>query len=383
LTPEAVDGLKMHVMFCEKYFRLRDTPYTGTSSEAHSIYLISLRYASEGNYDRALEFFNELNRNYPASSEAEEANDLYPKADTLRKEKKTQFKIDPIDKSGRTDLLVFSGYYGLWLGIATPVALRAEGPAPYGAGLLIAGPAAVLAAHYLTRTSGISDATATMISLGGNWGIWQGIGWYLDGTESGNGNDAIGAGELAGLGGIALGAILASKIDFTPGGAELISSGASWGAWFGAVAGNLMGDVGDSPELTGALIGSDALAVGTGILAWDSSWSRKRVRLTNLAGVLGTIGGFGFDLIAQPDDDKAILAIAGAGSILGLAVGAWLTQNTDNPDTVRISGEQSDRELLLGSRDSDRRKWSMSPTVELARDSKRHTVPCVGLQVSF
>jgi hypothetical protein len=383
ITSKAVDELRVHAMFDEKYFRLRDSLYSGTSPESHALYLLALRYASEGSYDRTLEFFNELNRNYPASSEAAEAHDLYPKADALRKARRTQFKIDPIDRSGRTDILVFSGYYGLWLGIATPIALRSENATAYGAGMLIAGPAAVLAAHYITKTRGINDASATMVALGGNWGIWQGLGWYLNGTESGNGNDAIGAGELAGLGGIALGVVLATNIDFTPGGAELISSGASWGTWFGLVAGSLMGDVGHNPELTGSLLGSDALAVGTGILAWESSWSTKRVRLTNLAGVLGTIGGFGIDAIAQPSGDKTVLAIAGAGSIAGLAVGTLLTRNMDNAGNVSLSGGSGYDSRPLGPLHSRQGKWSISPAVEIARDSKRSTVPCIGFQVSF
>jgi len=76
------------------------------------------------------------------------------------------------------------------------------------------------------------------------------------------------------------------------------------------VAGSLI-DFGDKSELTAALVGSDALAVGTGIVASNSGWSRNRVRLANLAGVLGTIGGLGVDLIAQPDDVETWLAIAG------------------------------------------------------------------------
>lgn len=384
ITSKAVDELRVHVMFAEKYFHLRDSQYVGTSPEAHALYLLALRYASEGSYDRTLEFFNELIRNYPASSEAAEAHDLYPKADALWKARRTQFKINPVDKSGRTDILVFSGYYGLWLGIATPIAMSAEEPAAYGAGMLIAGPAAVLAAHYLTKTSGISDASATMVALGGNWGIWQGIGWYIYANDSSvDGNDAIGVGELAGLGGLTMGVILATSIDFTPGGAELISSGASWGTWFGLIVGNLMGDVGHDPELAGALLGSDALAVGTGILAWDTGWSKKRVRLTNLAGVLGTIGGFGIDVIAQPDNAKAVLGIAGAGSIAGLAAGAWLTRNTDNPGGVSLSGASGYDSRPLGSLHSRQGRWSISPTVEIARDSKRNTVPCIGFQVSF
>jgi hypothetical protein len=382
ISSSTLEQLKIHVMFVEKHFDIRDAEFSGKGGESHGLYALALRYASEGNYDRTLEYFDELIRNYPTSPEAAEAQDLYPKADVLWKAKRTQFKIDPVDRSGRTDLLVFSGYYGLWLGFATPIAMEADEPAAFGVGLLVAGPSAVLLAHYLTKTSGISDGDATMIALGGNWGIWQGLGWYYNLSDKDEGHDAIGAGELAGLGGCALGIALASAIDFSPGGAELISAGAGWGAWFGLVAGSLF-DFGDNSELTGALVGSDALAVGAGIVAWNSEWSRTRVRLTNLAGVLGTIGGFGVDLIVQPDDAEVVLAIAGAGSIAGLAAGAWLTRNSDNPTDVSLSSERGYDPSQQVSAGYHRGKWSINPTYKLQRDQRSNLIPCLGFQVNF
>jgi hypothetical protein len=180
----------------------------------------------------------------------------------------------------------------------------------------------------------------------------------------------------------ALGIVLASSIDFSPGGAELISAGASWGAGFGLVAGSLI-DFGDKSELTAALVGSDALAVGTGIVASNSGWSRKRVRLANLAGVLGTIGGLGVDLIAQPDDVETWLAIAGAGSIAGLAAGAWLTRNSDNPADVSPSSDRGYDPSQQVSAAYHRGKWSINPTFKLRRDRRSSLLPCLGFQVNF
>lgn len=381
ITSGALEQLKTHVMFVEKYLAVKDAEFSGKGAESHGLYALALRYASEGSYDRTLNYFDELIRNYPTSSEAAEAQDLYPKADVLWKAKRTQFKIDPVDKSGRTDLLVFSGYYGLWLGIATPIAMEADDPVAYGVGMLVAGPSAVLLAHYLTKTRGISDGDAKMIALGGNWGIWQGIGWYYT-TDGDDGAEAIGAGELAGLAGCALGIALASDIDFSPGGAELISAGAGWGGWLGLIAGGLI-DFGDDSELTAALVGSDALAVGMGIVAWDSEWGTTRVRLTNLAGVLGTIGGFGVDLIVQPDDAEAALAIAGAGSIAGLVAGAWLTRNIDHEADMSRSSERGYDSSQQVSTDYRRGKWSVNPTFKLLKDQRSKSLPCLGFQVNF
>jgi hypothetical protein len=77
------------------------------------------------------------------------------------------------------------------------------------------------------------------------------------------------------------------------------------------------------------LIGSDAAVLGAGIAARKVRLSEKRMRLINLAGVLGTAMGFGFDLLLEVDEEEPIFAIAGAGSLAGLALGASLTRTYD------------------------------------------------------
>lgn len=79
-----------------------------------------------------------------------------------------------MDRSGRTDLLIFSGYYGVWLGIATPIALDASSPEAYGAGFLLGGPLSLLLTHQATKNANVSKGKATIISLGGHLGILAG-----------------------------------------------------------------------------------------------------------------------------------------------------------------------------------------------------------------
>ncbi|HSM62228.1 MAG TPA: hypothetical protein VK849_15575, partial [Longimicrobiales bacterium] len=79
-------------------------------------------------------------------------------------------------QSGRTELQVWTTMYGLWLGVAVPAAFGAEGSPPYGVGLLLGGPAGLLAGRALSR-SALSPGQTRAITFGGTWGTWQGLGW--------------------------------------------------------------------------------------------------------------------------------------------------------------------------------------------------------------
>ena len=87
-------------------------------------------------------------------------------------------------------------------------------------------------------------------------------------------------------------------------------------------------DEGDQP-LTGALIGGNVGLLTTALLAPGWNISRNRTRLVSIAGVIGGLGGLGLDLLFQPDDDKTLVAIPFATSLLGLAIGAVTTRNSD------------------------------------------------------
>ena len=104
-----------------------------------------------------------------------------------------------------------------------------------------------------------------------------------------------------------------------------------WGGWCGAVLGVLANH--DVTEENGVrrdmLIGSDVLVLGAGLAARKARLSAGRMRLINLAGVLGTTFGLGIDLLVQVDSEEAAFAIAGAGSVAGLALGTSLTREHD------------------------------------------------------
>lgn len=336
LSAQAVELTRLHVRLVEEFHISQQTKEPDDTLEAAVIYRLGLKYAAQNRHEITSILFADLLQNYPQSPHASHAKAYSADLDQLWKTKKALFwRGALLDQSGRTELLIFSGYYGLWLGIATPIALSADSPQAFALGLLLGAPISLGMAHGATKEANISDGRATMIALGGHLGTWQGIGWAANADA--DGHTVVGIGEIGGLVGIGAAALLTSKTEFSPGHAELISSGMPWGAWFGLVAGALA-NWEDHALLRATLIGSDALILGTGIAAKDFRISKTRVRLLNLAGVVGTVFGFGVALLFEVDDASAVFGIAGFGSVSGMAIGAHLTRNFDQG-----------RELAFGS----------------------------------
>lgn len=243
--------------------------------------------------------------------------------------------------SGSVELRVWATTYGLWLGVAVPAWFGANEPEPYGAGLLLGGPAGYFGGKALAESLHLTEGQARAVTFGGTWGTWQGFGWAevleLGGQEncfrgrcfgSGPSDEArFGAMVIGGLSGIAAGALLARR-PISRGVASIVNYGALWGTWFGFASSILMDlDEGDQP-LTGALIGGDVGLLTTALLAPGWNLSRNRARLVSIAGVIGGVGGLGLDLLLQPDDDKTLVAIPFATSLLGLAIGVVTTRDS-------------------------------------------------------
>jgi hypothetical protein len=244
---------------------------------------------------------------------------------------------------GRTELLVGGVAYGLWLGVAVPLALGADSPEPYGLGLLLGGPAGFLAAREYTRNRTVSDGQASAITFGGLWGTWQGFGWadvarlgqraypcdsdrretcyYEDGTE-----ERVLASIVGGLAGIGTGVYLARN-PIRAGTATAASLGGMWGAYYGFATALLIDIDADRATQTMALIGGNIGLVGTALVAERMQISRERARLISIAGVAGLLGGLGVNLLVQPESDRVLVLIPTIGSVAGLAAGAAWTRD--------------------------------------------------------
>ncbi len=112
--------------------------------------------------------------------------------------------------------------------------------------------------------------------------------------------------------------------------------------------------------------------------------SRNRARLVSIAGVIGGLSGAGVDLLVQPDDEKAAIAIPLVMSVAGLGLGVALTRDYDNQARASGGGEASFSTALVDVRDG---RWSVGAPlpypVMLEREGLRGPVPTAGLGVTL
>ena len=286
-------------------------------------------------------------------------------ADAVRAAR-TSGELTALDRRGRTELYVWSTTYGATLGVLIPIALDADDPEAFGAGLLLGAPAGFLTARAYLRDRTITEGQARAITWGGTWGTAQGLGWVkaLDlGISSATGScipsnppvpcydtfeeddtrETITGMIVGGLAGVATGAFLARK-PITEGTATTVSLASLWGAGYGASLGYLAGIEDDGLIATTLLAGNAAL-VGSafGQRSWDLS--RSRARLISVAGLAGALAGGGIDLLVQPESEKTAVLIPVVTGTAGLIFGIMRTADMD-PDQ---SGDRPDDGGDLGA----------------------------------
>jgi len=371
---------RSHVKMVDEYYSLRSGKTTDWSGDPEMLYALVLRYASRGRYDLASTLLSDLKSEYPESEQAIAATEFQLVTQRLDRFKKPLFwRGSLLNHDGRTDILLFSGYYGLWLGLAVPLSFDAESSQAYALGMLLGAPASIVLTSSLTRDANISEGKATMIALGGNLGTWQGLGWA--GIADIEGTSIVRAGILAGLTGIGIATMLANKIDFSEGHAAVTSSGLEWGAWYGLVFA-VIADHEEEDLLRDMLLGSDLFILGAGIASRNVKASESRIRLINLAGLVGTVAGFGVDLLLEVDDDATGMAIVGSGSTLGLILGALSTHKYDTgKDLAEID---SNHNMVKVTSCSNTDNWSVSPRIAYSYDKyESKLTPQLGLQINF
>lgn len=314
---------------------------------AATLYRAALTLEAEQAYDLADALMDHILRHYPESEAAAAIRRARARPESRR-----------LDSSGRTELVVWSTLYGLWLGVAVPGMFGADSPEPFGLGLLVGGPLGLWLSLASTKDRPISDGTASAISFGGTWGTWQGLGWAevlassevcpdIGGCydEDPSGQTVVGYMVGGGLLGLAAATGLARRRDITPGTATTVSLAAMWGTWYGYTASVLAGFDDGHGGITSALLGGDlGLLVGAGI-AQHSHPTRNRARIVSIAGVAGALAGLGLDLLVQPNDGKAAIAIPAATSALGLLAGSLRKSAGDT--------DPSEREIRNGGREWD------------------------------
>ena len=274
---------------------------------------------------------------------------------------------------GEVELKVWSSLYGLWQGVAIPLAASADDAEVYGLGLLVGGPAGFLIGRAMARSRPRSLGQARAITWGGTWGAIQGGGWALaldlgtaergyDGRVYGDDESteaAIGAMIVGGAAGIAGGLAMARR-EITPGAATSAMLGSLWGTWFGYSTAFLMNVEGDGLTASAMLVGNAGLVAGA-LAGSRMPLSRGRARLISVGGLVGAFGGLGIVLIGQPDGDKTIMATILASSIAGLALGAAGTRDdrgeSDPSENLEAAASLTPPGALLNWSDGD---WALS-----------------------
>ncbi|MDX1647135.1 MAG: hypothetical protein R3304_08315 [Longimicrobiales bacterium] len=301
-------------------------------------------FAQEGRWEIAEAIYERITERFGGT----------PAALAARERLSASFDARP-QRMSRVELQVFATTYGAWLGVAVPLALGAQEPEAYGAGLLLGAPLGLLSARAYLRRNPVSEGQARAISWGGLWGTWQGFGWaeLLDigeeeicnefgcFTSDDNGEELVASMVVGGIAGIVAGGLLARNPI-----ASGISSGAQggsiWGSVYGAMIAGIVGvDEGDTILATTLISGNLGLLVGAA-LADRYDVSRSRIRMMNLGALVGGLGGVGLDLLIQPDNEEVALAIPLATSLVGLGIAVART----SPGSADDRGDGADGSLL-------------------------------------
>ena len=325
------------VLFCVA-LGMASTPTAAQVTPADSAAVLleaAAEFEARGEYDVARALYRMIQRRFPNTPAARTASGRA--ADILAEP--TDAPESQRRSRGDTELKVWSTLYGLWLGVAIPGMMDADGPEAYGAGLLAGGPVGFLAGRSIARRRPFTVGQARAMTWGGTWGTWQGLGWAqaldigggeecFDGFcfDTGPSSQAVFASMVAGgLAGLGIGYALSSR-DISDGTATTVNLGSIWASWFG-VAGGYVAGLEDDGLMAATLIAGN-LGLGASVLI-SRRWrpTRSRARIVSIAGVVGGLGGLGVDLLAQPDNEKVLMAIPLIGSIAGLAIGMATTRD--------------------------------------------------------
>ena len=297
--------------------------------EAQLIYEDAVEQMVDGEYDKALKRLDWLISVYPETTHGQLATDKREEVAVLLQQPK------PISGMSRAGLVGFGTLFTTWLGVGALILADVEDPVPYGL-VLIAGPVGGLAGSLnLTRNSELSDGQASLINLGGVWGIWQAVGAaaLADASEK----PTVYASMVGGALGLALAGSIVRDRDISPGDATLINFGGIWGTWFSICGAMAARD--RSSDSSKFVLGSAMMGGNIGLLTmagWSTklNMSRARARLINIGGIVGTLYGLGASILLDIEpEDRSFWSLMGIGGMVGLTAGSYFTRNYDTPES--------------------------------------------------
>ena len=344
--------------------------------EARLIYEDAVKQVVDGEYDKALRQLDWVISAYPEIGYGQLATDKRKEVAILLRQPK------PIGGMSRAGLVGFGTLYTTWLGVGTLILLDTEEAVPYGL-VLIAGPlSGLIGSLSLTRESELSDGQASLITLGGTWGVWQAVG-AANLADAGD-KPTVGASMVGGAVGLALASSIVKGRDISPGDATLINFGGVWGTWF-AICGAMAARNRDNDN-SDFILGSAMMGGNLGLsamAAWSTklNMSRARARLINIGGIVGTLYGLGANILLDIEpEDRTFWSLMGLGSAVGLTAGAYFTRNYDAQTSYFTEGGVS----LLNLEPAEQR-WNLSfPTITVSPISGGDSqIPDIELRTSL
>ena len=338
--------------------------------EAQLIYEDALKQVVDGEYDKALRRLDWIVSAYPETRYMQLATDKREEVGILLQQPK------PISGMSRAGLVGFGTLYTTWLGVGTLVLLDVENPPLYGFAL-IAGPlSGLFGSLSFTRESELSDGQASLITLGGTWGIWQAV--AAANLANADEKLTVGASMVGGALGLALTSSIVRGRNISPGDATLINFGGIWGTWF-AICGAMAArnrDQDNSDFILGSAMMGGNIGLST-MAAWSTklNMSRARSRLINIGGIVGTLYGLGTSILLDIEpEDRTFWSLMGLGGVVGLTAGAYFTRNYDIPESYFTKSGMG----LLNLEPAEKR-WNLSlPMITVSPiggiDSRIHDV---------
>ena len=326
--------------------------------EARLIYEDAVKQVVDAEYDKAIKQLDWVISAYPETTHGQLATDKREEIAILLQQPR------PISGMSRASLVGFGTLFTTWIGVGTLIILDIEEAVPYGLVLITAPLSGLAGSLNLTRQSELSDGQASLINLGGAWGVWQAVGAAIlaDAGEKAT----VGASMTGGAIGLALAGSIVRGRDINPGDATLINFGGIWGTWFSICGAMAIRD--RSRDNRNFILGS-AMTGGNVGLTTMAVWSTKlnmslaRARLINIGGIVGTLYGLGTSILLDIEpEDRSFWSLMGLGSMVGLTAGAYFTRNYDTKTSYF-----TDAGMGLFNLDPAEQRWSLSfPTIGVA-----------------
>lgn len=297
--------------------------------EAQLIYEDAVEQMVDGEYDKALKRLDWLISVYPETTHGQLATDKREGVAILLQQPK------PISSMSRAGLVGFGTIYTTWVGVGTLILLDVDEGGPYGLALIVGSVGGLLGSLSLTRESELSDGQASLITLGGTWGVWQAV--AAANLANADGKLTVGASMAGGAIGLALASSIVRDRDISPGDATLINFGGIWGTWFsicGAMAARNRDQDNSDFILGSAMMGGNIGLSTMAIWSTKLNMSRARARLINIGGIVGTLYGLGASILLDIEpEDRSFWSLMGIGGMVGLTAGSYFTRNYDTPES--------------------------------------------------